>query len=696
MLRKCGRAAVIIREMTKPRLDSDGYLQEFRRDAIKRTFSNRMIDRYKILESLGEGGAGTVKKAWDKKLQRYVALKLLLPPEQREQGGAGTDLEAEAAALSALQHPNIVSVYDLDTDGEEPFVVMEFINGENLEETVRRGALMPADFYLVATETLEGLNAAHKQGIAHRDIKPGNVMVHWMPNGSYSLKLLDFGLAKYSSRPAQQQVQDGQTVAGSVHFMAPEQFLHQPLDLRSDLYSLGCVFYYALTGSFPFQGESAEAVINAHLARQVSSLHELRADIDPLLCDWVMWLMSRQQEERPTTAAEALRVLEGIKSGELTSLPSRRALRTQQLPTGATKGSAPVKPTPATGPTQPGVTSAKLSPTGSVLPTSSVASPKRSPLPWLLGAGAVAACVGAAISLIPRSTSPDAAAAVKSDTKSGSMVREEAKPIPQAGLAIYFHESSGYLMDRGTSRATVGAAVDQWNDAGPVGGDNPAQYHKTVNAAWRSVLPTLIDAKGGGLVQETPALSFSGKNNLVFGRDRDGVGAPFAGVVDGAARSWAIVFRASSRPEKQTLISAGSETRQTCWATYVKDGLVCSGRPRSSGEEVVATSSMKAVADFHIVTVVWDERKDELRQWLTSSNGTTTASPVAHDLGHGGALDGIRIGATKPTQPGAHSEDFLEGDVIAIALYNRTLTDAERVSLTDHFSRRYFGKLSVE
>src|SRR6187551_3482680 len=111
-----------------------------------------MIDRYKILEQLGEGGAGSVYKAWDTKLQRYVAIKTLLPPEQRQAAGAGDNLAAEAAALSALQHPHIVAVYDLDTDGPEQLVVMEFINGETLEVTVRRGALLPDDFQQIAAE----------------------------------------------------------------------------------------------------------------------------------------------------------------------------------------------------------------------------------------------------------------------------------------------------------------------------------------------------------------------------------------------------------------------------------------------------------------------------------------------------------------------------------------------------------------
>src|SRR5688572_12209847 len=301
-----------------------------------------MIDRYKILEQLGEGGAGSVHKAWDTKLQRNVAVKVLLPPEARQGAGAGENLTAEAAALSALQHPNIVAVYDLDTDGPEPFVVMEFINGETLEATVRRGALMLDDFLQIAGETLEGLVAAHRQGMCHRDLKPSNLMFHWLPDGRWQTKLLDFGLANFGLRPAQQEVSGAGTVAGSVHFMAPEQFLNEPIDVRTDLYSLGCVLYYSLTGSFPCDGATMEEVMNAHLSRQVAALQQLRPDVPPLLTDWVMWLMSRQPQERPENADEALRVFRGIQSGTLTTLPNRRVLKTQPVPRQAPVVAAPL------------------------------------------------------------------------------------------------------------------------------------------------------------------------------------------------------------------------------------------------------------------------------------------------------------------------------------------------------------------
>ena len=163
-----------------------------------------MSDRYKFLEKLGEGGAGSVHKAWDQKLKRYVAVKVLLPANARQAAGTGDNLSAEAAALSALQHPNIVAVYDLDTDGPEAFVVMEFIKGETLEVTVRRGALLPDDFQQIAEESLEGLSAAHLQGMCHRDLKPSNLMFHWLPDGKWQTKLLDFGLANFGLRPAQQ------------------------------------------------------------------------------------------------------------------------------------------------------------------------------------------------------------------------------------------------------------------------------------------------------------------------------------------------------------------------------------------------------------------------------------------------------------------------------------------------------------
>lgn len=657
-----------------------------------------MIDRYKILEQLGEGGAGSVYKAWDKKLQRFVAIKRLLPPGQRQSEGVGDNLAAEAAALSALQHPNIVSVYDLDTDGEEPFVVMEFINGETLESTVRRGALLPADFQQIAAETLEGLIAAERQGMCHRDIKPSNLMFHWLTDGKWQTKVLDFGLANFGLRPAQQEMAGEGKVAGSVYFMAPEQFLHQPLDVRTDLYSLGCVLYYSLTGSFPCAGATVEEVVNAHLTRQLTPLQPLRPDIPPLLTDWVMWLMSRQPEERPESAAEALRVLRGIQSEQLTTLPRPRGLKTQ--------------PVPATGVATRSLTqdTADRRPSGS---TAAVAVPrlaapapvrqrtpakKKHPRP----PGSKKSLLIAVIAVAALAVAGGIYLWTKKGAKTGTLAGVPA-PVefpggpPEKGLLIWLDASRGARKDNGTAPASPGDRVDHWDDRATLAGNNAAQYHTSATKQperelRRPALARLTDQ--GGLKGTHDVMRFNGENCLVAGRDRDKVGDPAGKELSGNKLTWIVVFSAAAGPGSQCLLCArvGNEVR--AWDTFVRDGMIYSGVRKAGGAENHASLAFNAKAGFHIVAVVWDGPHDRLREWITAPDGRTTQSTAINSTTDFGELSEIRIGALN--SPSGSPTNFLKGDIASLIIYNRALEDPDREAAVDYLSRRYFGIPAVK
>ncbi len=268
--------------------------------------------RYQILTKIGQGGIGAVYRARDTALKREVAIKRLLPQCEKpeEERNTTEELVREASLLSKLQHPNIVTVYDAGIDEDGGFVVMELIDGETIDETIGRGALTYGDFKGVAEQALEGLIAAQEIDMLHRDLKPSNVMISWLPSGRFELKLLDFGLAKVTQRPSLQTVQHGDAILGSIYFMAPEQFEREPLDGRTDLYSMGCLFYYALAGAYPFDGEHGAEVMTKKLEHQVVPLHERRPDIPPGVCDWVMRLMARGREGRPATAKLALEELD--------------------------------------------------------------------------------------------------------------------------------------------------------------------------------------------------------------------------------------------------------------------------------------------------------------------------------------------------------------------------------------------------
>ncbi|MDF1658429.1 MAG: protein kinase [Verrucomicrobiales bacterium] len=269
-----------------------------------------MSDRYEIREQIGKGGLGAVYKAFDTQLQREVAMKRVLSPDQateEEVEDAARKLIAEAQTLSTLNHPNIITVFDVGKDDQGGFVVMELLKGETLDETIERGVLTQPDFTEVVYQSMEALIAAQASNVIHRDIKPTNIMVIWQASGKFQIKILDFGLAKFSKSPSVQTMDQEESVLGSIFFMAPEQFERGELDARTDIYQMGCVYYNALTGQYPFNGETAPQVMNAHLQHKVVPLDQVRPDLPPAICQWVMWLINRDIGHRPENARDALK-----------------------------------------------------------------------------------------------------------------------------------------------------------------------------------------------------------------------------------------------------------------------------------------------------------------------------------------------------------------------------------------------------
>ncbi len=262
--------------------------------------------RYQILGKLGQGGAGEVFLAKDTQLDRDVAIKRVKVPEGASAEQMAQDLIREAKTLSTLQHPNIVTVYDVAKDEKGPFVVLEYLKGETLGAVIQRAALPLHDFTEVVTQSLEGLIAAHSMGLVHRDLKSDNLMVVWLPSGKFQIKILDFGLSKFSQKARPQTEDQGGGIMGSIFFMAPEQFERLPLDARTDMYSLGCIFYEILTTQYPFQGETGTEVMVSHLQHHVKPIQQLRPDLPEWLGHWVMWLISREMDDRPTDARTAL------------------------------------------------------------------------------------------------------------------------------------------------------------------------------------------------------------------------------------------------------------------------------------------------------------------------------------------------------------------------------------------------------
>jgi serine/threonine-protein kinase len=259
---------------------------------------------YEIVEPIGRGGMGIVLRGFDRELNRFVAIKVLAP-HLATSAAARQRFAREAKAAAAVVHDHIVAIHAVDNAGRLPYLVMPYVAGQSLQERIEQaGALEVKEILRIAMQIAEGLAAAHAQGLAHRDVKPANILLE---NGVERVKITDFGLARAADDAS---LTHSGFVAGTPQYMAPEQARGEGVDARSDLFSLGSVVYAMCTGRAPFRAETMLAVLRRICEDTPRPVREVNPDIPDWLAEIVEKLHAKDREERFQSAEEVAKLLE--------------------------------------------------------------------------------------------------------------------------------------------------------------------------------------------------------------------------------------------------------------------------------------------------------------------------------------------------------------------------------------------------
>lgn len=307
-----------------------------------------VLGNYRLLDKIGAGGMGQVFKARHRRMDRIVAVKLLPPALTRDEDAIAR-FEREVKAAAKLTHPNIVTAYDADHCEGTHFLVMEYIEGTDLAALVeRQGPLPVATAVNYLCQTARGLEAAHRAGIVHRDVKPANLLL----DAQGTVKILDLGLARLErsgSQPPTNLTGTG-VIMGTVAYMAPEQAMDsRGVDARADIYSLGCSLHFLLTGQAPYRGATVFETLQAHQTQAIPRLREANPRVPRQLEALFQKMMAKEAADRPQSMGEVIDALRSLSRGRPADASTRQnpaGLSLSTEPNGTALPTTRVVPTP--------------------------------------------------------------------------------------------------------------------------------------------------------------------------------------------------------------------------------------------------------------------------------------------------------------------------------------------------------------
>ena len=304
-------------------------------------FSGREISNYKILSQIGKGGMGSVYLAEDKRLERQVAIKFLDNKLSLDKDRLKRFV-LEAKTASALNHPNIITIYEVDKVEGNQYIVTEYIEGDTLNKNLKSESPKLIELLKIAIQIASALDAAHSAGIVHRDIKPDNIMVR--PDGL--VKVLDFGIAKLSERKTDLDSEDKITVKtmtkpgmliGTASYMSPEQARGKAVDTRTDIFSFGVVLYLMFSGELPFEGETPSDIVASILKEQPKDLNGFNKNLPTELKTIIEKALAKEKNERFQTSAEILEKLKNLKKVIEISGEVRKPIQSEKVEDNQTK-----------------------------------------------------------------------------------------------------------------------------------------------------------------------------------------------------------------------------------------------------------------------------------------------------------------------------------------------------------------------